>query len=745
MTKTVLLTLSTLFLALTAWAKPVDPAVARHAAETLLRKAMVDATPSTFTDCYLFTGADGQGFALIAADDCVRPVLGYSPTGTFPADTLAPHVQSWLHAYQRNIRTLCTLGITPASQTLQEWQMLAGGKYRTVRDTAVAPLMTTQWNQAPWYNVMCPYSTTDQAYSVTGCVATAMAQVMKYWNHPAVGRGSHSYAAGSFGNLGARFDTTHYDWAHMPDRLNGSSSQQEIDAVALLMYHVGVAVEMNYSPSSSGAHVAAYGNPNSASAENALKNHFRYNQTLFAAYRDNFTDAQWNDLLTTELNASRPVMFSGTDGQGGHAFVVDGYDSLGFYHLNWGWGGYCDGYYTFDSLSPGASGIGGNESNSYSHDNHALLHVFPASEDSVVTVAVVSSDPATGTVSGSATVASYSPVTLLATASEGHRFLNWKSGNHLNPFTFTPNNDYTDTALFAPIYGDTLGYCFAGYQGLWGEYGNTPPEWAIRVPARSVPRHRQLNAVQFFGVSNATYTVSVFLGENRDQLIYSSTPSTTDFGWVTVAPAAPVPLIDSLPLWVVLTSRSYSNPAAVSSYSGNPDGTWYKRAGTTWDHLEGRNEYVSWMIRALLGELEQVTISAEPSHAGRGTVEGGGNYYPGDTAVLTAIPAAGYRFTGWSSGSRSNPLHHRVTSAATIIATFVPDVAIDDIDTGAFAVRQDGLTLSVDNPRRLALRLIDMQGRLIASSDDPAPAFTLPAPGVYMLQTDDSSLKIIAQ
>lgn len=743
MNKPILIALTALLLALPAGAKPVDPAVARHAAAVLLRKPVVDATPADFTDCYLFAGADGQGFALIAADDCVRPVLGYSLSGTFPSGTLAPHVQAWLDAYQLNIRTLCQLGITPGEQTRQEWQMLANSKFRTVRDTAVGPLMTTQWDQAPRYNQLCPMRTSDSALSVTGCVATAMAQVMKYWNHPAVGRGTHSYVENDFGSQSARFDTTHYDWAHMPNRLGWNSTEQEINAVAQLMYHVGIAVDMDYSPESSGAFVAASASNTGISAESALKNFFRYNQALFSAYRPNYTDAQWNNLLTTELNASRPVMFSGTDGHNGHAFVLDGYDSLGFYHVNWGWGGYCDGYYTFDSLSPSASGIGGNESNSYSHDNNALFNVFPASEDSVVTVNVVSSDPEGGSVSGGGSMPCYTPTTLLATANEGYRFLRWSIGNHTNPFSISPNNDYTDTAVFVPIYGDTLGYSFAGYQGLWGEYGNNPPEWGIRVPARSVPRHRQLNAVQFYGVSNASYTLNVYLGNNFEQIIFTTTYATDRFGWYTVAMPSPVPLIDSMPLWITLTSRSYTNPAVYSSYSGNPDGSWYKRAGTTWDHLEGRNLYASWMIQALLGELEPVAISAEPSHADRGTVEGSGNYYPGDTVVLTAVPAAGYRFAGWSTGSRSNPLRMRVTSPATIVATFVPDVAIDDVQPDGLAVALNGLTLSIDNPDRRDIELIDMQGRTLATSRDAHASFTLPAAGVYMLRADGNTTRRI--
>ena len=716
----------------TAVAKPVDSKAAQLDAERLLGKAVVNATPANFTECYLFIGSDGRGFALMAADDCVPPILGYSPEGVFPADSTLPHhIRTWIDAYQYDLAASRKAGIVRT-------------KYSTLRDTSVSPLVSTTWDQAPFYNRQCPYSASESAYSVTGCVATATAQIMKYWNHPSVGRGSHSYNPAGFGTQTAVFDTTHYDWAHMPSALNFLSSQQEIDAVAQLMYHIGVAVEMAYSPQSSGAHVSAYGQPDFPSSENALKTYFRYNQGLFSANRDDYTDAQWDTLLTAELNASRPILFSGSDHEGGHAFVIDGYDSLGLYHVNWGWGGYCDGYYTFDNLSPTGSGIGGNASNAYSYNNKILLHVFPASEAASVTVSVCSSDSLLGTVSGGGTFASYSTTTLHATASEGHRFLSWKSGNHANPFTFSPNNDFSDTALFARVYGDTLGYCFAGYSSLWSESGNRNPEWGIRIPAVSIPAHRQLEGVQFYGVPGEQYTVKVYLGSNFGREVFSTNWSTSEFTWYTIPLTEVVPLIDSLPVWVVLSSHVFTNPAAASTYSGNPDGTWYKRNGTSWEHLEDRNEYASWMIRALLGELDPVSISVEASHADRGTVSGGGTYYPGDTALLVATPAEGYRFARWSTGSRDNPCQHRVLGAEDITAYFVTSEGIDDVEAETLSVVQNGLMLSVANSQCQPLALYDIQGRLLATSRHPLFTFHLPAPGVYLLHSGANVKKIVA-
>ncbi len=731
MYKKILISLLTLALAFPVAANPVDRQAAAKAAAGLLHKQVVDATPADFTECYLFVGADGHGFALLAADDCVPLLLGYSHTSTFPAGKLPHHIDTWLKAYQFDIAASRKAGVSTS-------------KFNTLRDTTVGPLLTTTWNQSPWYNIQCPYSYSDSAYSVTGCVATATAQIMKYWNHPAVGRGQHSYNAGVYGLQTAVFDTTHYDWTHMPNALNHLSSDVELAAVAQLMYHIGVAVEMNYSPRSSGAYVSAYGDPSHPSSENALKNFFRYNQALFSASRDEFSNAEWDTLLTAELNATRPILFSGSDNDGGHAFVIDGYDTQGLYHVNWGWGGYCDGYYTFDNLSPTGSGIGGNPSNSYSYDNKILLHVFPASEAPSVTVSVVTSDSLIGTVSGSGTYSSYTSVTLHATANEGYRFHSWKNGNHANPITFSPNNDYSDTAIFVPIFGDTLGYCFSGYKGLWGEYGNNPPEWAIRIPANSVPARRQLNAVQFYGVSNADYSVKVYLGQNFNQLIFSTNYTTPYFGWYTVDLPEGVPLINNQPLWIVLTSRSYTNPAVYSSYSGNPDGTWYKRGGTTWEHLEDRNQYASWMIRAVLGELAKVDIDVQSGQPDRGSVSGAGSYYPGDTAVLTATPFDGFRFAGWSTGEHENPLYLRVTSAETIVASFVPNVAIDDVDGCPFGYTLDGLTVSVDNPTGLPAEIYDIEGRRLASFSSCHPSFALPAPGVYLLRCGPLVRKIVA-
>ena len=375
-----------------------------------------------------------------------------------------------------------------------------------------------------------------------------------------------------------------------------------------------------------------------------------------------------------------------------------------------------------------------------------LLHVYPASENPSVTVSVASADPHQGTVSGGGTFAPYAQTaTLLATANEGYRFVSWKSGNHYNPFVFSPNSDISDTALFAPLVGDTLSYCYGNYKKLWGSQEHYPLEWGIRLPASSIAAHRQLDAVQLYSVSNADYTLKIFTGTRPDRLIYSSTFSSDTWGWKTIPLTTPVPLYDTMPLWVVFSCGTYTNPASASSYSGNPDGTWYKRQGTTWEPLTARGEYSSWMIRALLGPLEPVDIEVKSSDPDKGSVSGSGSYYPGDTAVLLATPAPSYRFAGWSTGDTDNPLYLRVTSASSIIGSFLPAVGIEEIDNSKVKIEINGLTLKVENLSGESLDLYDITGRHLASSNLSTFNFQFSIPGVYLLRSTAATYKIVAQ
>ena len=253
MKKTV--TLLALLLAISlAGAKPVTPETAQRAAENLLGRAVVDVTPKDLTECYLFHGADGQGFVLLAADDAAAPILGYSQTSAAPTENIPPHILSWLDGYRRQIAYIREHGVAASPEVTAEWQELLSGRTPEPKATAVDTLLTSLWDQSPRYNNMCPYDESAHEHALVGCVSTAVSQVMRYWGHPAQGRGYHAYKSKRYDTISVDYSQAIYDWDNMPDWLNYTSPQQEIDAVAKLCFEVGVMMDMNYSPTGSGAY-----------------------------------------------------------------------------------------------------------------------------------------------------------------------------------------------------------------------------------------------------------------------------------------------------------------------------------------------------------------------------------------------------------------------------------------------------------------------------------------------------------
>ena len=386
MKKSLLFLLLALF-SIAAMAKPVDPYTAQRVATnfwnahrdngvaSITSMQMVDIP---FDGFYLFTAGE-KGFVFVAADDCVQPILGYSFTS--PAgNRLNREVKYWLAIYQQQIDYLRENGIAPNGETAAKWEhYLSLREYEPQSLDAVNPLLSTTWDQDPLYNNLCPYDATAQERTVTGCVATATAQVMKYWNHPTQGTGSHNYNHSLYGYQSANFGATTYQWEQMPNALNAYSTTAQINAVATLMYHVGVAIEMDYGTSSVGgsaAYTNNYGMANLPCAQNALPAYFGY-LPINCYYRDDCSDAQWASYLNTELNASRPVIYAGQDTAGGHCFVCDGYNNSNMYHFNWGWGGYQDGYYSLSNLAPGSGGTGGNATYTFNLSQRILTGVQP--------------------------------------------------------------------------------------------------------------------------------------------------------------------------------------------------------------------------------------------------------------------------------------------------------------------------------------------------------------------------------
>ena len=375
-----LLTISFSFLALTAAiAGPVNPKRAATVAQNFFNslsttkdnvQMQLSCTPWQFDGIYLYTSADG-GFVLVAADDAVRPILGYSPTGTLDPDNMPPALQQWLQAYQQEIEEIQNSQFPILNSQFPEWYALENNLMSKDGDSAIVePLITTYWDQTYPYNGYCPGG------SAVGCAATAQAQVMNFWKHPAFGIGSHSYTHARYGVQSADFVHTLYDWDHMPVMANYTTPMVEKEAVATLMYHCGVSLDMNYDPNGSAAAGLA-GMEGIPSIDNSLKDYFGYSASMRVVSRGYYTKDQWRDLLTAELDLGHPIVYVGSGDAGGHGFVCDGYDSRGYLHFNFGWSRRGDGYFPVDSISPGVGGVGGNGSYTFNQDNAALLGLVP--------------------------------------------------------------------------------------------------------------------------------------------------------------------------------------------------------------------------------------------------------------------------------------------------------------------------------------------------------------------------------
>ena len=369
-----------LLLAGTLTASPVTPKRAATVAQSFWQS--LNSSPKSvslspvdwqYDAIYLFTG-NGSGYVLVAADDAVRPILGYSATATFDPDSLPPALQQWLQGYQTQI-DLQRAAKRPYLAATEEWDALEQGlTTKDAFDEVVEPLIATRWDQDYPYSGYCPSGT------VTGCAATAQAQVMNFWQHPVFGKGSHAYTHNRYGLQEADFAHTLYDWAGMPIQASMNSTDREKEAVATLMYHCGVSLEMGYGTAAQGGSSAAGLTDmmeDIPCINHSLRDYFYYDPAMRVIDKDyGFTNDLWRDTLMGELRLGHPIVYTGQGPAGGHGFVCDGYDSRGYMHFNFGWSGVGDGYFPVDSITPGTGGVGGG-SYSFNSSNSALLGLVP--------------------------------------------------------------------------------------------------------------------------------------------------------------------------------------------------------------------------------------------------------------------------------------------------------------------------------------------------------------------------------
>ncbi len=612
-----------------AFAEHVEPTRAQKVAKTFLSNNDVNATRLTdlsaeagFTNLYIFNAE--KGFVVMAADDCVQPILGYSLSGTFVAEDMPDNLRGWLQGYDNEIQAAIDHRLSASSETAQKWHDLENGVRAPRAVTVVDPLIQTRWGQGSPYNNYCPSG------CVTGCVATAMAQVMRYWNYPTRGIGSHDYQYGSYGHISADFGATTYDWANMLETYDSSSTEVQRQAVAKLMSHCGVSVEMQYGPES-GSNILR------SSISMGLYFNYSANYIEKSKYPN---ESDWVTTLKQELDASRPILYAGS-GTGGHAFVCDGYDNSDMFHFNWGWNGGSDGYFALSSLTPGNF--------NFSFDQNAVINIQPLTGNSI-------------------------PLSLTAVNNEGTISLSWIDGQSSDSYHIYRNNALIATATGTsfvdaqPLYGpnvyyvrgmkddilslpsngetitidyptpvvsnlnvetsdhdvtlswddatwsyppqaDAATFSYVDEERLsldsyyyWGD-GDFSLSWGHRYPSESLTSYngKAVFEVSFFSMYSGTFDVVVYQGTNNDkplEEVARESITTARYGWSRVGFNNPAIIDSSKDLWVFVINTDFKVHKVhhKTITEGNTNACYYVAgaAPTAYCYNIGNND--AWMI-----------------------------------------------------------------------------------------------------------------------------------------------------
>ena len=390
-----LLTILLLFVATLLWAEPITQSTARKKAVNFASKhgkTIAEDVKNLFKvrgkakaqamPYYVFNTNDDNGFVIVSGDDRTAEILAYSDKGRFNADEIPENMSAWLRYYAHVIGTLeYTPSVKASSTTLYDNGLREA-------NSAISPLLSCTWNQGSPYYDRCPL--VEGRRCLTGCVCTAAAQVMYYHQWPksaTTNISEHSFTYNNRRYTENELPPVVFDWKSMNDSYRDGQSDQSATAVAVLMQYVGQAIKSGYGPDGTGSGFTE--------VENALKNNFGYDGNVQHLFRNNYSDEAWESLIYRELAERRPVLYAGTKKSGGaHAFVCDGYDGNGLFHINWGWGGMCNGYFKLSVLNPDDnSGLGASSSSDgYSMNQDVLVGIQPPSKHADNPVATFYSD-----------------------------------------------------------------------------------------------------------------------------------------------------------------------------------------------------------------------------------------------------------------------------------------------------------------------------------------------------------------
>ena len=308
---------------------------------------------------YVFNATDGEGFVIVSGDERTEEILGYGLDSRFDEIKISESMREWLTEYATQIDDV-QMGRMKVSPLKVNTHEAIGKMVSSVWDQGEASINGDAFNQ------LCP---TDQQgrHCQTGCVATAMAQVMYYHKWP-TDKCSQipGFTSDQIASYVSSLPPLEFDWSHMLNRYDEGQTPQECKAVAQLMQYCGSALKTNYGTYSSNAY--------SEDVALALRNYFDYDVNTRYVYRDDYSTEGWDNLIYSELKNGRPVLYDGYKINSGHAFVCDGYDGHGFYHINWGWGGYCNGYYKLSILNPN-TGNTGSINSGYTMNHGAVVGI----------------------------------------------------------------------------------------------------------------------------------------------------------------------------------------------------------------------------------------------------------------------------------------------------------------------------------------------------------------------------------
>ena len=305
---------------------------------------------------YIFI-LDPIGFIIVSGNDAAMPILGYSFENEFKEDGLPIQLDWMFDQYKNEIMELYANNSIASDEIRQKWNLYSS-QFNHQVSRSVQPLLSCNWDQGSPWNDMCPEDSDGPGGNVlVGCVAVSMAQVMYYWGYPQVGSGDHGYNHWSYGYQYANFQDAFYDYDNMADNYG-------TDATALLLYHAGVSVNMGYGVDGSGAGVFG-SNP---STYYAMRNYFLFKNTMAQVFPEDYSTSVYRAILQEDLDNNRPIIYVGYSNDGGHAWNIDGYDD-DYFHCNWGWGGYQNGYFLLSSLNGFNSGQG------------AIINIEPQSLD----------------------------------------------------------------------------------------------------------------------------------------------------------------------------------------------------------------------------------------------------------------------------------------------------------------------------------------------------------------------------